>query len=691
MDQHSLDVLEYQQIKELLFDRAASGLGAGLAQQLQPLTDSERIEQLLAETGELKRLLEPERSLPLGGLHDLSPLLDRLDQGEEILAIEEIVYVCETLVSCRSIKSYFAEVDEAYPHLSRFDQDIDTYPEIESRIRRTFGDGSTILNKATPELNAIRKQIKVVRGRVRGKLQSVLRSSDVNPYLQDTGIRERKGRPVIAIKARHASRVPGLRRDKSDSGGTVFIEPEGVRELGNELQAALDDEKAEMVRILRQLTALIAGSADSLRRTMAVLAHIDLTFAKVRLSRDFDMQPPHLNTRGIIRLEQARHPLLLALHMQPGGAASGSVVPIDVRLGDDFHTLIITGPNTGGKTITLKTIGLLCLMAQSGLHIPAGADSTVPIFGHIGADIGDEQSIEQSLSTFSSHLRNIAAMLRYANGDSLILLDELGGGTDPAEGAALARAILHFLHSRGARTAITTHISQLKTLGYTVPGIENASIDFDVQTLEPTHKLLIGTPGNSNALVIARRLGLPEEVIADAVRQPREEDGDAISLVDQLQAARKAATEDRQQAEESRIAAQRLEAEWRRRAEELGEGEEGEQTRANADSQAQLRHVQQQIDQLRRGDGSRHTVLQSLRGLSAWLTEQVQQPNNDEVNTPASEPSPQPGDEVYVRSLDRVGILNQIDARKAQIQFGPLPMTVDRDDIDTKIPQEHKG
>jgi len=689
LDQHSLDVLEYQQIRELLLDRAASGLGVGLAQQIEPLTDAQRIEQLLAETGELKRLLEPDRSLPLAGLHDLSPLLNRLDQGEDILTIEEILYAGETMVACRSIKSYFAEVDESYPHLCRFDQDIDTYPEIESRIQRTFGDGSTIQNRATSELNAIRKQIKVLRGRVQSRLQSVLRSSDVNPYLQDTGIRERKGRPVIAIKARHANRVPGLRRDKSDSGGTVFIEPEGVRELGDELKAALDNEKAEMARILRQLTALIAGSADSLRRTMSVLAHIDLTFAKVRLSRDFDMQPPGLNNRGAIRLDQARHPLLLNLHKRSGESAT-PVVPIDVRLGDDFHTLIITGPNTGGKTITLKTIGLLCLMAQSGLHIPAGNDSTVPVLKHIAADIGDEQSIEQSLSTFSSHLRNIAAMLTQASENSLILLDELGGGTDPAEGAALARAILHYLHARGVRTAVTTHISQLKTLGYTVPGIENASIDFDVQTLEPTHKLLIGTPGNSNALVIARRLGLPEEVIADAVRQPRDEDEDAIALVDQLQTARKAAVEDRKQAEASRAAAERLQAEWRQKAEELGERVQDHQGQAGADPRTQLRHLQGELDSLRRSDGSRHALLQSLRRLSAQLDEQLQESQAKENSTTAR-PSPKPGDQVYVRSLDRVGVLSRIDGRTVVVQLGSMPMTVDRDDIDAEIPQDLEG
>ena len=631
MDQHTLDVLEFERIRALLLDRAASGLGGSLARKIEPLTDSQRIEQLLAETEELKRLLEPRRSLPMGGLHDLLPLLARLDAGEEILTIDEILYIGETLVACRSIKGYFSEVDESYPHLCRFSRDIDTYPEIESRTARTFGGGATILNQATPQLNAIRKQIRTLRTKVQGKLQSVLRSSGVSPYLEDTGIRERGGRPVIAIKARHAARVSGRRRDKSDSGSTVFIEPDGVHELGDELEAALDTEKAEMARILRELTGLIARATESLRRTLKALAHIDLTFAKVRLSRDFDMAPPRLNDKGVIRLEQARHPLLLALCQKPGGTHTGPVVPIDVRLGDGFHTLVITGPNTGGKTITLKTIGLLCLMAQSGLHIPAGANSTVPVFEHIAADIGDEQSIEQSLSTFSSHLRNIAEMLTAAGESSLILLDELGGGTDPAEGAALASAILHYLHERGARTAVTTHISQLKTLGYTVPGIENASIDFDVETLEPTHKLLIGTPGNSNALVIARRLGLPEEVISQALSRSRDQEGDAMELIDQLQAARKAAEEERRQAEESRVAAKDLEDEWRHKVAEL--------------------------EERLSGDGA-----------------------------PAAERPLVPGVEVYVRRLGRVGILESLDARKAVVQIEALPMTVGREELDTVIP-----
>ena len=674
-------VLEYQQVRELLLACTASGLGAGLARQLRPLTDARRIGQLLAETGELKRLLQPDRSLPLGGMHDLSPLLDRLDQGEEIFNIDEILYIGETLVACRGIKGYFTEVDESYPHLCRFDRDIDIYPELESRIRRTFGDGATILNSASAHLAATRKEIKIVRGRIQAKLHSVLRSA--SSYLQDTGIRERGGRPVIAIKAQFASRVSGLSRGKSDSGTTVFIEPEAVRQLGDELKAAADEEKAEMSRILRELTALIADCGDSLRRTLAVLAHIDLTFAKVRLSRDFDMHPPQLNTRGLIRLEQARHPLLLALASQSDDATRVDVVPIDVRLGEDFHTLIITGPNTGGKTITLKTIGLLCLMAQSGMHIPAGVDSTVPVFSQIAADIGDEQSIEQSLSTFSSHLINIAAMLEDAGENSLILLDELGGGTDPVEGAALARSILSFLHARGARTAVTTHISQLKTLGYTVQGYENASIEFDVETLAPTHRLLIGVPGNSNALAIARRLGLPDEVIENAACDPNEQDGgESTELIEQLQVIKKTAAEDRRQVEESRVAGERLEAEWRLKADELDEREKRlSESLARTDPRAQLNYVREEVDRLRRGEGSRQALLQSLRKLSTWLTQQLRAPADPEKPM-AAKPALKPGDRVYVRSLDKVGVLNEIDGRRAQVQLGSLPMTVTLDDID---------
>ena len=445
MNQHTLDVLEYDKIRELLVGYTASGLGANLAQEIQLLTDLPRIERLIAETTELKRLLSPDRYLPLGGLHDLSPILEQLDTGTDILIIEDIMSVKDTLRAFRIVKGYLEDAKGDYPHLRRLAGGIRLYPEIEAKIEHTLNENGAVKSSASPELKSIRKTIQTVKGRIQGRLQSTLRSKSVSPYLQDPIIRERKGRPVIAVKERDASRVPGAVRDRSDRGNTIFIEPEAVRELGNELQAAIDAEGAEIVRLLREITAKIAAVTEPMGETLKVLAHLDLTYAKVRFSRDYEMNPPTLNGSGRINLKMACHPLLLTLQREADSEIE-AVVPIDFRLGDDFNTLIITGPNTGGKTITLKTVGLLILMAQSGIHIPAGEGSELAVFSHISADIGDEQSIEQSLSTFSSHLRNIAEILASADENSLVLLDELGGGTDPAEGAALGKSILEYLH-----------------------------------------------------------------------------------------------------------------------------------------------------------------------------------------------------------------------------------------------------
>ena len=369
MNQHALDVLEYDKIRELLVGYTASGLGARLAQRIQPLTDLHRIEWLIAETTELKRLLSPDRYLPLGGLHDLSPILEKSDKGADILIIEEIMHVKETLRAFRIVKEFLADAKGDYPHLRQLAGEIRLYPEIDAKIENTLNENGAVKNSASPELRSIRKTIQAVKGRIQGRLQSTLRSKSVSPYLQDPIIRERKGRPVIAVKERDASRVPGSVRDRSDRGNTVFIEPEAVRELGNELQAAIDAEGAEIVRLLREITAKIAAVTEPMGETLKILAHLDLTYAKVRFSRDYEMNPPALNPNGRLNLKTGCHPLLLTLQREEDSEVE-AVVPIDFRLGDDFNTLIITGPNTGGKTITLKTVGLLTLMAQSGCTSP---------------------------------------------------------------------------------------------------------------------------------------------------------------------------------------------------------------------------------------------------------------------------------------------------------------------------------
>ena len=681
MNQHALDVLEYDKIRELLVGYAASGLGIRLAQEIQPLTDLHRIEQLIAETTELKRLLSPDRYLPLGGLHDLSPILEKLDKGAEILMIEEIMHVKETLRAFRIVKGYLEDAKGDYPHLRRLAGSIRLYSEIDAKIENTLNENGAVKSSASPELKSIRKTIQAVKGRIQGKLQSTLRSKSVSPYLQDPIIRERKGRPVIAVKERDASRVPGAVRDRSDRGNTVFIEPEAVRELGNELQTAIDAEGAEIVRLLSEITAKIAAVTAPMGETLKILAHLDLTYAKVRFSRDYEMNPPTLNGNGWLNLKVARHPLLLTLQREEDSDIE-VVVPIDFRLGGDFNTLIITGPNTGGKTITLKTVGLLTLMAQSGMHIPAREGSELAVFSRITADIGDEQSIEQSLSTFSSHLRNIAEILSSADENSLVLLDELGGGTDPAEGAALGKSILEYLHTRNARTVVSTHISPLKNLGYTVPGIENASVEFDIATLRPTHKLLIGTPGSSNALAIAQRLGLPDEVIVNAENSSAEQDDGAAELINQLQAAKVVTEKNKRAATEAQAEAARLESEYRQKLDEISAQETDMQSQLSVDTYALLHQIKGQIDRLCHSEASRRSLLESLSEISTQMAGELSKfPEEQERQACIHEL--QKGDKVRVHSLDSVGVLSDVDPQnqKAVVRFGAMEMTVPLEDV----------
>ena len=681
MNQHALDILEYDKIRELLVSYTASGLGARLAQRIQPLTDLHRIEWLIAETTELKRLLSPDRYLPLGGLHDLSPILEKSDKGADILIIEEIMHVKETLRAFRIVKEFLADAKGDYPYLRQLAGEIRLYPEIDAKIENTLNENGAVKNSASPELRSIRKTIQAVKGRIQGKLQSTLRSKSVSPYLQDPIIRERKGRPVIAVKERDASRVPGSVRDRSDRGNTVFIEPEAVRELGNELQAAIDAEGAEIVRLLREITAKIAAVTEPMGETLKILAHLDLTYAKVRFSRDYEMNPPSLNGNGRLNLKTGCHPLLLTLQREEDSEVE-AVVPIDFRLGDDFNTLIITGPNTGGKTITLKTVGLLTLMAQSGMHISAGEGSEVAVFSHISADIGDEQSIEQSLSTFSSHLRNIAEILSSADENSLVLLDELGGGTDPAEGAALGKSILEYLHTRNARTVVSTHISPLKNLGYTVPGVENASVAFDIATLRPTYKLLIGTPGSSNALAIAKRMGLPDEVITNAETGSAGQDDGAAELINQLQAAKVVMEKNKRAATETQAEAARLESEYRQKLDEISAHETETQAQLSVDTYALLQQIKGQIDRLCHSEASRRSLLESLSEISVYMAGELNEfPEEQERQGFIHELKE--GDEVRVHSLDSVGVLSDVDpqTQKAVVRFGAMQMTVPLEDV----------
>jgi DNA mismatch repair protein MutS2 len=665
LNEHALEVLEYHQVIEILAGFATSGLGQVRVRELQPLTDTAQIERLMMETTQLKSLLGADQELPIGGLHDIGFILDELDRVE-VLLIEQILRVGETLRAARSVRQFLAAAEETHPQVARMAEPIASFTELEESIELTFNENGAIKSSASSALKSARNEIQIFRGRIKGKLATLMRSPSISPHLQDTGIREHHGRPTVAVRASSVSRVPGVQRGRSDSGGTIFVEPEGIRKMGEELTAAQDREREEMVRILQELTAKIAAEVNRLRTTLVAMAHVDMTYAKVRLSRTFAMQPPILNHEGVIRLREARHPLLLDLEDRGG---IEEVIPIDVRLGDDFHTLIITGPNTGGKTVALKTIGLLTLMAMTGLHVPASDHSTLPVLQDVWADIGDEQSIEQSLSTFSSHLTQIGQILHGADAHSLVLLDELGGGTDPEEGAALARAILEHLHERGVRTAVTTHISQLKTLGYTMTGVENASIEFDVETLQPTHKVLIGQAGSSNALALARRLGLPETVISEA-ESSRQED-ESTRLLSELQAARLQGLAEREESEKAKAEAVRLQDEAQEVLDDVTAQQELSKITSGQAAYDTLRHLKRKLAHLQREEPSKRALMLALGELLATIEEKL-------IQIPSVTRPVKVGDRVLVRNLGQVGVLNHLDPRssKAIVEIGSSPVTV---------------
>lgn len=501
MDAHSLKVLEYGEIISMLRERTACSLGDFFASSLAPSTDRLAISNGQRETSEAKGIIEEEGSLPLGGLHDIRSFVDSAGMGG-ILEAPELLTVAETLSSGRRLRAFITKRAERCPGLTEIAGNIGEFIKLENAVFECVSDSGEIKDTASPELARIRSKLKINHSRIVERLRSLISSADYKTMIQDHVVTQRGDRYCIPVKAEHKFHFPGIVHDSSASGATLFIEPASVVDMGNEINELSVKEIEEMRKILKRLSGMIGSSKEDIRITLDSAGRLDFASAKGRLSCDMDACEPIFNDKYYINLYKARHPLLM-----------GEVVPIDVELGRKFTALLITGPNTGGKTVTLKTIGLLVLMAQSGLHIPAESGSETSIIGNVFADIGDEQSIQQSLSTFSSHLINIVDLIKSVDDNTLALLDEIGAGTDPAEGAALAKAIVDFLMKKGAIVVATTHYGELKEFAFLREGIENASVEFDVKTLQPTYRLMMGVPGSSNAFAIAARLGLDEEII----------------------------------------------------------------------------------------------------------------------------------------------------------------------------------
>ena len=549
--QKSFQTLELDRVLSLLADACATEAGKDLAKALIPATDADDVTKLLQETTDACHMVELKGSPAFRDVKDIKPSLERADRGGA-LNTRELLRIAAVLRSARNVKEYGEGDGAAAGCLDAYFWALIPNKYLEDRIFGAILSEEEIADNASPALSDIRRHMRIAGSRVRESLQKIISSPSYSKYLREPIITMRGDRYVVPIRSEYKNAIPGMVHDVSSSGGTFFIEPMQAVQANNELRELLIKEKKEIERILAELSAEVAAHRENIATDYDMLIQLDLIFGKARLSYSMKGMCPAVNSEGKILLNRARHPLI----------DKQSVVPITVRLGDDFDTLVITGPNTGGKTVTLKTLGLLTLMAECGLHIPASDGSSISVFEYVLADIGDEQSIEQSLSTFSSHMKNIVEITDCCGPDTLVLFDELGAGTDPAEGAALAMAVIEFCRKLGAKVAATTHYGELKLYAMRTAGVMNASCEFDVETLRPTYRLLIGIPGKSNAFAISKRLGLSTLIIDDAKSLVSENDVSFEEVLSQLDAQRQAMEQARIQAEQMKLEMERAKKQY---------------------------------------------------------------------------------------------------------------------------------
>lgn len=638
MNPKALHVLEFDKILHRLAEHTSFSAGRELALSTLPTDDISLARQWLVETSEARRLLGEHSDVHLGGVHDVRPLLPLAERGVVLLA-GDLLEIRSTLLRARALRGLLTRLETRFPNLADIGFRIEPAAHVADQIAQVINERGDVLDSASPRLARLRGEIKVVQSRLMERLSKLVSSSDTAQYLQEAIVTQRQGRYVIPLKAEFKGRIRGLIHDQSASGATLFIEPFGVVELNNEWRKLQLDEQEEIRRLLAELSDLVGSEAPRIRQTVEALALLDLIFARARYADDLRASEPELvefrerkekrerreRRKGPVALEAqdghsepatsdlppATSHLPPATFRHPGSTITlrkarhplldpDTVVPIDVYLQDDYFVILITGPNTGGKTVTLKTVGLLALMAQSGMHLPVRDGSTLSCFEAIYADIGDEQSIEQSLSTFSSHMTNIIAILDEADERSLVLLDELGAGTDPEEGSALARALLDHLVRRSVTTLATTHYSDLKVYAHSTPGVRNASVEFSVETLAPTYELSIGLPGRSNALAIATRLGLDRTIISAAEALVRPEALEADSLLHDIKNTRERLEAERAQAEAARRQAEAHEKELQYRLARVEEARREVLNEARAQAQAELDEMEMEIDRVRR-------------------------------------------------------------------------------------------
>lgn len=560
--------------------------GKEIAGGLAPGKDINQVKISLQETTEAKEILRFNPSFSLGGIRDIRNSVERAALGG-ILEPEDLLAIADTCGASRKAKFFLSNLKGDYPLILDYAKSLGIFKSLETAVNDTVADDGSILDTASDRLYGLRRKIRTCQERIKDKLESLIKNPHTAKYLQDNLVTIRGDRYVIPVKQEYRAQVPGLVHDQSASGATLFIEPLAVLELNNELKKVRAEEQAEIILILKNISQQVASFAQELLSTLEILGQLDFVFAKGQLSQAMDGGLPGINEQGMIKLVRARHPLI-----------KKGVVPIDVDLGRNIDAMIITGPNTGGKTVTLKTIGLLHAMALSGLHVPADIGTELSFFQNIFADIGDEQSIEQSLSTFSSHLVNIVRILKELGNNTLVLLDELGAGTDPTEGAALAMSILEYLEKRGVKVVATTHYSELKVYAYNNPRIVNASVEFNVETLQPTYRLLMGVPGKSNAFQIALGLGLGEDIVRRAGEFLTKDQVQVADLIANLEMDQKVSQQEREEAVNLRKELQVMEQRLARKEVELHNREGEIIRRAQEESLQIIRKTKEEMDLL---------------------------------------------------------------------------------------------
>lgn len=677
--------LELSKILGMLKEYCSSGMGAELVDKMRFLSEPAPILARLEETSEAVEALRIYSDIPLGGLRDIRGPLKRAERGG-ILEPVDLTAVADTLRCARKLKQFLQKLEQQrFPHLWGLGSGIITHNALEEEINRSIGPDGEIRDEASPELARIRRQISELQAAVRDKLNAIIRSADLQKYLQENLVTIRGNRYVIPVKSESRGKIPGLIHDQSASGATVYIEPYSVLELNNELSRKKAEEKNEVQKILGLLSKELAAASGEITQTLNILSRIDLISAKGRLSNHMEGCAPRLNTDGSLFIREGRHPLI----------PNEVVVPISFNLGKEFNIIVVTGPNTGGKTVALKTVGLLTVMTQYGLHIPAHPATEIAVFEQVFVDIGDEQSIEQSLSTFSSHMSNIVDFLPRVNNKTLVLLDELGAGTDPTEGSALAMAILEYLLERECRCVATTHYSELKTFAYSTPLIENASVEFDVKTLQPTYRLLVGIPGKSNAFEVAARLGLDWRIIQRARTFLTSEEMQVADLIQSLEEDKRAASLERQEAERLRHKLEMDEQKLEARLAEVEAKYKDTVSKANREAREVVRRAQREAKALL--ENLRTTLDQEAERAQLRAAQETQEDLRKLENLlqgeaeqlkpsyPGQAPgSLSPGDEVKIIPFDLTGVVAEAageEDEEVQVQAGPIRITVKLSDL----------